>query len=120
MNLRTLKRLMPVVLLALLTLGVLLPAVSAGAMPTRNNPPDRGLRNPDVGRGETGGQAHLHQAPEYISMFLDMGRSTALHAGVELHELRTETTDLEGVFLSLTRDPTTVPPPPVAPTGVAP
>jgi CubicO group peptidase (beta-lactamase class C family) len=40
MNIRTLKRLMPLVMLALLTLAVLLPAVSAGAMSTRNSPPD--------------------------------------------------------------------------------
>jgi CubicO group peptidase (beta-lactamase class C family) len=43
MNIRTLKRLMPLVMLALLTLAVLLPAVTAGAMPTRNSPPDSGL-----------------------------------------------------------------------------
>jgi CubicO group peptidase (beta-lactamase class C family) len=40
MNIRTLKRLLPLVMLALLILTVLLPAVSAGAMPTRNSPPD--------------------------------------------------------------------------------
>jgi CubicO group peptidase (beta-lactamase class C family) len=34
---------MPVVMLALLTLVVLLPSVSAGALPTRNSPPDLGL-----------------------------------------------------------------------------
>lgn len=40
MNIRRLKRLMPLVMLALLTLAVLLPAVSAGAMSTRNSPTD--------------------------------------------------------------------------------
>jgi CubicO group peptidase (beta-lactamase class C family) len=35
-----LKRLMPLVMLALLTLAMLLPAVTAGAVPTRNSPPD--------------------------------------------------------------------------------
>lgn len=40
MTIRTLKRLMPLVMLALLTLAVLLPAVSAGALPTRNSPSD--------------------------------------------------------------------------------
>jgi len=39
MRIRTLKQLMPLLMLALL-LAVLLPAVSAGAMPTRNSPPD--------------------------------------------------------------------------------
>jgi CubicO group peptidase (beta-lactamase class C family) len=39
MHIRTLKQLMPLLMLALL-LAVLLPAVSAGAMPTRNSPPD--------------------------------------------------------------------------------
>jgi beta-galactosidase len=34
-------------------------------------------------RREPGGGPHFLAAPEYISMFLDMGRSTALHAGVE-------------------------------------
>jgi len=40
MNIRTLKRLIPLVMLALLALAVLLPGASAGAMPTRNSPPD--------------------------------------------------------------------------------
>jgi CubicO group peptidase (beta-lactamase class C family) len=40
MNIRTLKRRMPVLTLALLILAVLLPAVSAGAMSTTNSPPD--------------------------------------------------------------------------------
>jgi CubicO group peptidase (beta-lactamase class C family) len=40
MNIHRLKRLMPVVMLALLTLAVLLPSVSAGALPTRNSPTD--------------------------------------------------------------------------------
>jgi CubicO group peptidase (beta-lactamase class C family) len=40
MHIRTLKRLMLAAILALLTLAVLLPAVSAGAAPTRNSPPD--------------------------------------------------------------------------------
>jgi CubicO group peptidase (beta-lactamase class C family) len=40
MHIRTLKQLMPLVMLALLALAVLLPGVSAGAMPTRNSPPD--------------------------------------------------------------------------------
>jgi CubicO group peptidase (beta-lactamase class C family) len=40
MNIHILKRLTPVVLLALLTLAMLLPGVSAGALPTRNSPPD--------------------------------------------------------------------------------
>lgn len=31
-----------------------------------------------------GGRPHLHEAPEYISMFLDFGHSTAIHAGREL------------------------------------
>jgi len=43
MNIRTLKRLMPVLMLALLTLAVLLPAVSTGAMPASNSQPDPGL-----------------------------------------------------------------------------
>jgi CubicO group peptidase (beta-lactamase class C family) len=38
-----LKRLMPIVMLALLTLAVLLPAVPAGAMIATNSPPDPGL-----------------------------------------------------------------------------
>ena len=37
MNIHTLKRLTPLLMLALLTLAVLLPAVSAGAMPARNS-----------------------------------------------------------------------------------
>jgi CubicO group peptidase (beta-lactamase class C family) len=40
MNIRTLKRLMPILMLALLTLGMLLPAISAGAMFATNSPPD--------------------------------------------------------------------------------
>jgi CubicO group peptidase (beta-lactamase class C family) len=40
MNIRTLKRLIPLVMLALLTLAVLLPTVSAGAVSTRNSPTD--------------------------------------------------------------------------------
>jgi CubicO group peptidase (beta-lactamase class C family) len=40
MTIRTLKRLLPVLMLALLTLAVLLPSVSAGALPTRNSPTD--------------------------------------------------------------------------------
>ncbi len=32
---------------------------------------------------EPGGKPHLHEAPEYISMFLDIGRSSAIHAGRE-------------------------------------
>jgi CubicO group peptidase (beta-lactamase class C family) len=40
MHIRMLKRLMPLVMLALLSLAVLLPAVSAGAVPTRNSPTD--------------------------------------------------------------------------------
>lgn len=40
MNIGRLKRLMPLVMLALLTLAVLLPASSAGALSTRNSPPD--------------------------------------------------------------------------------
>ena len=40
MNIRALKCLMPLVMLAMLTLAVLLPAVSAEARPTRNSSPD--------------------------------------------------------------------------------
>jgi CubicO group peptidase (beta-lactamase class C family) len=40
MTIRTLKLLTPVLMLALLTLAMLLPAISAGAMRTRNSPPD--------------------------------------------------------------------------------
>jgi CubicO group peptidase (beta-lactamase class C family) len=40
MTIRTLKRIVALVMLALLTLAVLLPAVSAGARPTRNSPHD--------------------------------------------------------------------------------
>src|SRR6266542_3089549 len=40
MNIRRLKRLMPLVMLALLTLSVLLPAVSTGAMSSTSSPPD--------------------------------------------------------------------------------
>jgi len=40
MTIRTLKRFMPLLMLALLTLAVLLPGVSAGAMPTRNSSTD--------------------------------------------------------------------------------
>jgi CubicO group peptidase (beta-lactamase class C family) len=39
-NIHTLKRLTPLLMLALLTLAVLLPAVSAGAMPARNSQPN--------------------------------------------------------------------------------
>src|SRR6266487_1072346 len=40
MNLHTLRRRMPVLILALLTLSVLLPAVSTGAMSSTSRPPD--------------------------------------------------------------------------------
>src|SRR3954471_23213357 len=40
MIIRTLKHLMPLVMLAVLTLAVLLPTVSAGALPTTNTSPD--------------------------------------------------------------------------------
>src|SRR6266545_1408583 len=40
MNLRTLKHLMPLMMLALLTLSVLLPTVSTGAVSSTNNSPD--------------------------------------------------------------------------------
>src|SRR6266545_6385101 len=40
MNLRTLKHLMPLMMLALLTLSVLLPSVSTGAVSSTNNSPD--------------------------------------------------------------------------------
>jgi len=40
MNIRTLKRRLPLVMLALLALAMLLPSVSAGAAPATNGPPD--------------------------------------------------------------------------------
>ena len=43
MNLHTLKRLMPVVMLTLFTLSVLLPPMSTGAASSTNSPPDPGL-----------------------------------------------------------------------------
>jgi CubicO group peptidase (beta-lactamase class C family) len=42
MNIRTLKRLLPVLMLAMLALAVVLPAVSARALPTTNTPTDFG------------------------------------------------------------------------------
>src|SRR6266545_860233 len=43
MNIRRLKRCMPLVMLAVLTLSVLLPAVSTGAVSSTSSPPDPGL-----------------------------------------------------------------------------
>ena len=72
MNIRTLKRLMPLVMLALLALAMLLPSVSAGAVPTRNSPTDfaaidtyveqqmRDLRIPGLAIGVVQGDQIVH------------------------------------------------------------
>jgi CubicO group peptidase (beta-lactamase class C family) len=72
MHIRTLKQLMPLVMLALLALAVLLPGASAGAMPTRNSPPDfaaidayvdgqmRELRIPGLALGIVQGEKIVH------------------------------------------------------------
>src|SRR5262245_30664611 len=72
MNIRTLKPLMPAVMLALLTLVLLLPAASIGAAPTRNSPPDvaainayvdgqmRELRIPGLALGIVQGDQIVH------------------------------------------------------------
>lgn len=72
MQIRTLKRLMPLVMLALLTLTVLLPTVSAGALPTKDSPPDfaaidayveqqmRDLRIPGLALGIVEGEKIVH------------------------------------------------------------
>jgi len=72
MHIRTLKRLMPLVMLALLTLAVPLPAASAGAMSTRNGPTDfaaidayveqqmRDLRIPGLALGIVQGEKIVH------------------------------------------------------------
>jgi len=72
MHIRTLKRLIPLLMLALLTLAMLLPTVSAGAMPTRNSPTDfaaidayidgqmRELRIPGLALGVVQGDQIVH------------------------------------------------------------
>ncbi len=72
MHIRTLKRLMPLVMLALLTLTVLLPTVSADALPTKDSPPDfaaidayveqqmRDLRIPGLALGIVEGDQIVH------------------------------------------------------------
>jgi ABC-2 type transport system ATP-binding protein len=70
------------------------------------------VRSPDAGRltqalATAGGDVTAVSAAQLSVAGLPIeavGRA-ALQAGVELHELRTETTDLEEVFLSLTQDP---------------
>jgi CubicO group peptidase (beta-lactamase class C family) len=72
MHIRMLKRFTSVLMLALLTLAVLLPAVSAGALPTRNSAPDfaaidayvdaqmRELRIPGLALGIVQGDQVVH------------------------------------------------------------